>query len=107
MCCRLRGGGSLDLRARLYGHAHRRQPGPPIGRPGSGVLSQSKGTMESGGRKSERKGEGRVWGRKGTGRRSLGGEGSRAEGETRGSRRAADPGAGGDGQGVVVLVMVG
>lgn len=58
MCCRLRGGGSLDLRARLCGHAHRRQLGSPIGPPGSGALGQSKGAMESGGGSAKGKGKG-------------------------------------------------
>lgn len=67
MCCRLRGGGSLDLRARLCGHAHRRQPGSPIGRPGSGVLGQSKGAMESGGGRAKGKGKGESGAGKGLG----------------------------------------
>lgn len=101
MCCRLRGGGGLDLRARLRGHAHRRQPGPPIGRPASGALGQSKGAMESGGRKRKRQGEGRAWDRKGPGRRGWGGEEPRAEGETGGKAERGRPGSGRGGQGAV------
>lgn len=75
MCCRLRGGGSLDLRARLCGHAHRRQPGPPIGRPGSGVLGQSKGAMESGGGRAKGKGKGESGAGKGRGAEAWEGRG--------------------------------